>query len=190
MPSTESVTNNSVDQLSWVDKQSRGVALKLLSYLKQGQLHLQEQNGEQWHFGDPDSDIKAHVTVLDGRFYRRLLVGGSIAAGETYVDNYWQTPDLTSVIRIFARNLPALAKLEGRLGWLSYPMQRLSHWRRRNHKQQAKQNIAAHYDLGNELYRRFLDPRMQYSSAIYKTSAMSLADAQEAKLTALCDSLK
>ena len=61
---------------------------------------------------------------------------------------------------------------------------------RRNSRDQAKKNISAHYDLGNKLYEKFLDPSMMYSSAIYPTPEATLAEAQENKLRSICDKLQ
>src|SRR5690606_32538188 len=116
-------------------------------------------------------------------------LGGSIASGELFIDKHWETPDLTSVIQIFARNLSALDRFEAKFTWLTRPIQKLQHWSRRNTKQQAKENISAHYDLGNSLYSEFLDERMQYSSAVYPTKDSTLSDAQTYKLKRLCDSI-
>ena len=65
--------------------------------------------------------------MLSADFYRRLVIGGSIGAAELYIDMSWETDDLTSVIRVFARNLPALDKLETRLAWLTYPFNKYQH---------------------------------------------------------------
>lgn len=70
------------------------------------------------------------------------------------------------------------------------PINKLQHFARRNTKDQAKKNIEAHYDLGNKLYTRFLDPTMMYSSAIYPDSNATLNDAQNYKLKAICDKLQ
>ncbi|RUO81396.1 SAM-dependent methyltransferase [Idiomarina tyrosinivorans] len=173
-----------------LNKTFRELALKLLAHLQDGHLVLRENDQLIAEFGRKGSDIHAEVNVRRSDFYRRLVMGGSIAAGELYVEHAWETPDLTSVIRLFARNLPALDKLEQRFAWLTLPFQKFAHWKNRNNKQQAKANIAAHYDLGNELYTRFLDQRMQYSSAVYPAADSSLDEAQEYKIRRLCEDLR
>lgn len=179
-----------VQQATTTERWARKAVLRLLAELKQGFVVLKEHGQLVGSFGDERSDLRAEINVLQPSFYRRLLLGGSIASGETYVDEAWETPDLTQVIRIFARNLPALDAFEAKFSWLLLPWQKYQHWRRRNHKQQAKENISAHYDLGNDLYQAFLDPAMQYSSAVYPDPTADLASAQQYKLQRLCDSLE
>lgn len=171
------------------DKWARRAVVRLLSELDDGYVTLREQGELLGYFGREQSDLKAEINVLKPDFYRRLLLGGSIASGETFIDGSWETPDLTKVIQLFARNLPALDAFEAKFSWLLLPWQKYQHWRRRNHKQQAKENISAHYDLGNDLYESFLDPAMQYSSAVYPTPQSTLVEAQQHKLKLLCDSL-
>lgn len=172
------------------DKWARRAVVRLLSELEDGYVTLREQGELLGHFGREQSDLKAEINVLKPGFYRRMLLGGSIASGETFIDESWETPDLTKVIQLFARNLPALDAFEAKFTWLLLPWQKFQHWQRRNHKQQAKENISAHYDLGNDLYESFLDPAMQYSSAVYPAPQSTLAEAQQHKLKRLCDSLE
>ena len=120
----------------------------------------------------------------------RLLTGGSIGAAELFIDKAWETPNLTAVIQVFARNMDALDKLERKVAWLTFPINKYRHWANRNHKAQAKKNISAHYDLGNELYTRFLDTNMQYSSALFLQGNETLEQAQLNKMDRLCRKLE
>ena len=113
-----------------------------------------------------------------------------MGAGESYLDGLWDSDDVTAVVRIFARNLPTLDEWENKFKWLTMPINKIQHLARRNTKDQAKKNIEAHYDLGNKLYTRFLDPTMMYSSAIYPDPNATLNDAQNYKLKAICDKLQ
>ena len=106
------------------------------------------------------------------------------------MDGLWTSPNLTNVIRIFARNLPVLDKWEKRFGWLTYPFNKIQHFLNRNSVEQARKNIQAHYDLGNQLYTQFLDESMMYSSAVYPHPEANLAEAQQHKLKAICDKLQ
>ncbi|WP_411358320.1 class I SAM-dependent methyltransferase [Pseudidiomarina salilacus] len=177
-------------QAKTTEKWARRAVLRLLQELREGFVTLRENGEVVGHFGNELSELRAEINVLKPSFYRKLLFGGSIASGETFINQEWETPDLTSVIQLFARNLPALDAFEAKFSWLLMPYQKFQHWRRRNHKQQAKENISAHYDLGNDLYEAFLDPAMQYSSAVYPTADADLTAAQQYKLKRLCDSLE
>ncbi|CAI8152626.1 MAG: Tuberculostearic acid methyltransferase UfaA1 [Pseudidiomarina mangrovi] len=178
-----------LSDMSFIDKMARKLALNLLSRIQYGSFLIKEQGSTVGQFGEADGPLQAEIDVLKPEFYRRLLIGGSIASGELFIDQAWSTPDLTKVIQLFARNLPALDAFEARFTWLVLPFQRFQHWRRSNSKRQAKENISAHYDLGNDLYEGFLDPLLQYSSAVYPHADASLAEAQQHKLKRLCDSL-
>lgn len=188
MSSEQVIMSNT--SISVTDKICRKILLKVFSMLPQGHLVIKEQGGLVDAYGEKDSDIQAEINILDLNFYRRLLFGGSIASGETYVEGLWETPDLTHVIQIFARNLPVLDQWENKLEWLAMPMRQLLHLKRQNTSEQAKKNIAAHYDLGNQLYKEFLDKSMMYSAAIYPSETSSLAEAQQYKLRVICEKLQ
>lgn len=175
---------------SAIDRSCRSAFLKVLSMLPEGHMLIKENGATVGEFGTPGHPLKADINIVDIKAYRALLFGGSVAAGETYTDGLWTTSDLTSVIRIFARNLPMLDKWEEKYRWLLLPLYKIQHFLRRNTKTQAKKNIEAHYDLGNKLYTRFLDNTMMYSSAIYPDPNASLSDAQHHKLKTICDKLQ
>lgn len=178
------------ESLSWIDRLSKTLLLKIFSSLPEGYMIIKENGVLVDRFGDPSSDLHAEVNFTDMKVYRRLLFGGSVASGETFTENMWETPNLTNVIRIFARNLPMLDSWEAKMRWIATPIRKVSHLKRRNSETQAKKNISAHYDLGNKLYKRFLDPSMMYSAAIYPTPCASLEQAQQTKLKAICDKLQ
>jgi cyclopropane-fatty-acyl-phospholipid synthase len=175
---------------SWGDKLSRNIMLKIFSSLPEGQIIVKEYGVLVDVYGQKGADLHAEIDILDLGVYRRLLFGGSVASGETYSEGLWTTPNLTNVVRIFARNLPVLDRWESRMEWLALPLRKINHLASRNSSTQAKKNIAAHYDLGNRLYTRFLDDSMMYSSAIYPSSESSLAEAQQEKLKTICEKLQ
>ena len=168
----------------------RSVLVKVLEKAAEGHFLLKENGRVITEVGNPDAELKAEVDVLDSRAYARALLGGNTAAGEAFVDGWWTSPDITQVTRFFSRNLAMTDYWDSRFGWLLKPFKVLRYLKRANTKRQAKKNILAHYDLGNELYSSFLDPKMQYSSAIYKAADDSLAEAQTNKLRRICEKLK
>ncbi|WP_201585671.1 SAM-dependent methyltransferase [Psychrobacter jeotgali] len=133
-----------------------------------------------------------HVTLTlhDSRVYRRLLLGGSIALADSYIEGQWDTDDLTGLIRLAARNLAVLNKLENRFAGISKAFEKANHQLRSNDAVGSKSNILAHYDLGNEMYQRFLDESMMYSSAVYPAADSSLSEAQQHKLELICQRLQ
>ncbi|GKW42986.1 SAM-dependent methyltransferase [Pectobacterium parvum] len=168
---------------------ARKVVFLLLSRIEGGGLRLREPEGNETLFGDRHAALQGDITIHNSRVYRRVLLGGSIAAGESYIDGDWSSTNLTLVLQLLAQNQALVDTLETRFGWLTGPFHRFIHWCRRNRPQQAQKNIAAHYDLGNHFYRSFLDSEMLYSSAWYQQPEMTLEDAQRAKLHRLCEQL-
>ena len=176
--------------VSKTERFARRVLFAVLNRSQRGSFIVKENNREVAHFQGPLPGPHAEINVVNGKTYQAMVFSGDIGAGEAFMSGHWTSPDLTAVIEFFAANLNVLDALEKRLSWLTWPLHMLSHVRRRNSKARAKENIAAHYDLGNELYTRFLDTRLQYSSAVYTAADMSLEDAQEEKLRRLCDQLQ
>ncbi|MFL2871899.1 MAG: class I SAM-dependent methyltransferase [Pseudohongiellaceae bacterium] len=168
----------------------RALLLKVLSKASEGHFVLKENGNIIAEVGSPSADLQAEADVLDQRAYERALLGGNTAAGEAYVDGWWTSPDITQVTRFFSRNLSMMDYWDSRFGWLLKPFKTMRYLRRLNSKRQAKKNILAHYDLGDELYQTFLDSKMQYSSAIFDEEGNSLEEAQVNKLTRICDQLK
>jgi cyclopropane-fatty-acyl-phospholipid synthase len=141
-------------------------------------------------FGDRQSALKGQIVVHDTSFYQDVVSDGSIGAAEAYVKGKWTSPELTKVIEVMARNQSQLDKIESQVRWFTQFKKRLLRYKNANTVQGSKKNILSHYDLGNALYSRFLDPAMQYSSAIYSDTATTLNDAQQLKLDIICQRLE
>ena len=189
MPNAEQVLVESSSS-SWQHKLCRTIMLKVFASLPQGQMVIKEKGVLVDTFGQKDSDLHAEIDFQCLSVYQSLLFGGSVASGETFSEGLWTTPNLTNVIRIFARNLPLLDSWEAKMEWLAFPIRKISHLANKNSATGSKKNIAAHYDLGNKLYTRFLDDSMMYSAAIYPSENSTLAQAQIAKLKTICDKLQ
>jgi cyclopropane-fatty-acyl-phospholipid synthase len=109
------------------------------------------------------------VVVRNQRFYRRTALGGTLGAGESYVDGDWDCDDLVGLVRLLVRNRAASDGLERGAARFAGWVARLAHvLLRDNDRRGSRRNIAAHYDLGNGLFERMLDSRMQYSSAMFE----------------------
>ena len=169
-------------------KIARNLVLKALSAVRQGRIILVDCD-QRREFGDPDARLSATVRVTHPDFYRRVAFGGTIAAGEAYIDGLWNCSDLTSLIRVMVRNQEAQQKLEGSLARIAGPLRRLLHRLNDNTRSGSRKNIAAHYDLGNDFYRLFLDPTMAYSCGIFERADSSLEDASAAKFDRICRKL-
>jgi cyclopropane-fatty-acyl-phospholipid synthase len=166
----------------------RRAVLRQLENLRHGLLLIQE-GSDTLHFGTPQSELRAEIRVSDPAVWGLVAGNGSIGAGEAYIHGYWSTPDLTAVIRIFVANLDVLDAMEGGLARLGRPLIQGLHWLNRNTRQGSRRNIAAHYDLGNDLFEQFLDPTMMYSAAMFRREDDSLEQAQLNKLERICQKL-
>lgn len=167
---------------------ARWLLFRLLSGIREGSLTVRE--GQQTlHFGDESSALRAEVQILAPGVYWRLLTGGSLAAAESWMEGEWETHQLTPLLQILALNGKVLGRLESGFRLLGNPLERLRHWTRRNYRKQARENISAHYDLGNEFYAHFLDEDLLYSSALFTADDQALSQAQQAKMARLCEQL-
>ena len=167
----------------------RSAVLARLGAIARGTLVLDE-GGALTFLGEPaDDGLVARITVRDPRFWRRVALGGSVGAGEAYVDGDWDAEDLTAAVRVLARNLEVLDGMEGGLALVTRPALRAFQALRRNTRAGARRNIAAHYDLGNEFFALMLDPTMTYSSAVFDPPDLSLEEASRHKLDLLCRKL-
>lgn len=166
----------------------RQAVMGRLRLLRQG--WLQVRHGETvLDFGDRLSPLRAVIDVRNEALWGMVACNGSIGAGEAYIQGYWSSPDLAAVTRLFVANLDALDALEGGLARLGRPALRLLHWLNRNSRRGSQRNIMAHYDLGNDLFERLLDPTLMYSSAIFSSPEQGLEQAQLQKLDVICRKL-
>ena len=157
------------------------MGLAAAARIRVGCLAVVLPDGERRVFGDATSSRHAEIRIHDTAAAVRLLLHGETGVGEAYMDGQWSSPDVEALIELAALNRSALG-LAAR--WWRVPLEiprRLAHRARRNTKAKASENISAHYDLGNDFYRLFLDETMTYSSAVFESADQSLADAQRAK---------
>ncbi len=173
-----------------LDGLGRRLVLGQLRALEHGELLIREGNREH-HFGRPDpaAGLRATLAVNNPRFWGDLAFGGSIGAGEAFMQDCWECDDLVALVRIMVRNRDLLESMDRGPAILSRPLRRLFHWVNRNTRRGAKRNIAAHYDLGNDFFALWLDPSMMYSCAIFEPEQASLAEAQQVRLDRVCRSL-
>ena len=167
----------------------RKAMLDKFACLENAVLTIKDPLGE-FVLGSEGADgLSARIEVLDMSFYRQVALGGSIGAAESYMDQYWQANDLCRVIQIFVRNRDLLNSMESGLAILANQLLKVWHFSNRNSQQGSRRNIAAHYDLGNELFALFLDQHSMYSSATFYHPDLSLEDASTAKLERICQKL-
>jgi len=160
-----------------------------LGRMTHGTLELRS-GGEVEVFGEGgEGALSARVEVRDQRFFRRVALGGTLGAAESFLDGDWTTGELTSLIRILLRNGEAAGALESGAARYGALAARLWGTLRRNTRAGSKRNIAAHYDLGNEFFVKMLDPTLTYSCGVYPSATATLEEASRNKLDLLCRKL-
>ncbi len=145
---------------------------------------------ETYAFGEPDSSLRAMAVIHDERFFARAITGADIGIGESYMDGDWTSPDVVSVVRLAIRNLRALDSGHRVLSFARRLTSQVRHRLRGNTISGSPRNIRAHYDLGNDFYRLFLDSEMAYSCAYFLREDDSLEAAQAQKFDLICRKLR
>jgi len=170
--------------------------LNLLERLPHGQLDLEQPDGRLLHLPRPPSGAAdAHCVLHDWQALERTLKSGDIGLAEGYIAGEWDSPDLAALLRLCMANRDHVQSLVygswwGRLGY------RVRHLLQRNTRAGSARNIHAHYDLGNDFYRLWLDPGMSYSAAWFQGRTgqelrnADLQQAQQAKLRRTLDEVR
>ena len=167
------------------------LVFKFLERLEYGIIEISDKHGFYRRFGSisstpSETEIEpAKILIDDWQIFRRIILYGDIAFGETYMESLWETPDLNHLLWVIGKNRKSLnAAIRGNR--FTNAFNRIRHLLNKNTKKQARQNIEAHYDLGNNFYELWLDPSMTYSSAIQRredgTKATDLEEAQHFKI--------
>ncbi len=179
---TQSVTLNNTMPLK------ANLLFKMLEKLEQGTMRLTLPIGDQLVFNGKHAGIEAHLHIKDWAAVNKIIRSGDIGVAEAYRDGWIDSPNMLDVLLLALANEQALDNaLHGSfLGTLIY---RLRHWLNRNTKANSQKNIHAHYDIGNDFYRLWLDESMTYSSAYFTDPHQDLVSAQYAKYDRLLQQL-
>ena len=157
------------------------VLFKLLGSLRHGRITATLPDKSRHEFGHDAHGIHAHIEIFDLGICTQILTGGDVAFGEGYFNGAWDSPDLVALLTLLAKNQNELMPAFYGKGWKGW-LFKLRHLLRTNSKKQARKNIEAHYDLGNNFYSVWLDKTLTYSSAIFNGNMNGdLAEAQIAK---------
>ncbi|MGI9184664.1 MAG: class I SAM-dependent methyltransferase [Solirubrobacteraceae bacterium] len=164
----------------------RQAASLLLDQIRIGSLTVVE-DGRRSTFGTghPAATINLHSPE-----FWRMLMKGSRGLAESYRDGVWDSPDLVAVIRLAARNAVLIDRVRSVTAPFWTPRQRVRATLNRRTRQRSRRDIAHHYDIGNELFTRMLDPTMMYSCALFEQEGMTLEQASVAKLERVCEQLE
>lgn len=138
--------------------------------------------------GAEEQDTEGVILVRDFAFARRSILGGDIGFFESFSDGQWESPNVTDVLYIFARNADYVREAFRAAPLIAF-FDRIRHGFNRNTRTGSRRNIMAHYDLGNAFYEKWLDRSMTYSSARFTPGAADLSAAQENKYRTLAQSI-
>ena len=159
----------------------RMMTTAFLRRIESGDLTLVFPDGRRERYGESKGK-RADIRVVDNNFFRRTLLRGGIGFGESYVAGEWNTSDLSGTLALLSENIEHLEEKHHRISSLGRSYEYLRHLLRFNTRAGSRRNIEAHYDLSNDFFALFLDPKMVYSCGIYKRSETTLEEAQIKKL--------
>ena len=155
------------------------IVFNILKKINYGFLEISTLSGEVLQFGNPNDRLKANLVIKSPALNYNLIKGGSVGFAECFMRNEFETNNLSDLIELTARNINIIHKFSGVLDlkFLNYIKNKFI----KNTKSRSKENIAKHYDLGNDLFSLCLDETLTYSSAIFDDKNKILSDAQNNK---------
>ena len=155
------------------------IVFNILKKINNGFLEISTLSGEVLQFGNPNDRLKANLVIKSPAFNYNLIKGGSVGFAECFMKNEFETNNLSDLIELTARNINIIHKFSGVLDlkFLNYIKNKFI----KNTKSRSKENIAKHYDLGNDFFSLWLDETLTYSSAIFDDQNKNLSDAQNNK---------
>ena len=154
--------------------------------VRHGRLDVRLPDGRVFRVEGSAPGPVAEMHVHEADLFARLIREGDMGFSDAYLDGWWSTPDLMAFMDFVSHDNDAVYDGFPGMGLLR-AYERFRFWLQRNHKRQAKKNIAHHYDLGNDFYALWLDDTMTYSSALFETGQESLEKAQTAKYASMVD---
>ena len=164
------------------------IVFNVLKDINTGYLEIKKIDGKLIRFGNPEHSLKAFIKIKKPNFTFNLIKGGSIGFAEAYMRDEFETNNLSNLIEITARNIMIIYRFSG---LLDLPI--INFFKNtfvKNTKRRSKENIAKHYDLGNEFFSLWLDKTLTYSSAIFEEKNQKLSDAQNNKYQKLINLIK
>ena len=155
------------------------IVFSILKRIDVGFLEISTFSGEVLKFGNPNDKLKVNLKIKNPALNYNLIKGGSIGFAECYMKNEFKTNNLSDLIELTARNISIVHKFSGVLDLKFFNF--IKNKFIKNTKSRSKENIAKHYDLGNDFFSLWLDKTLTYSSAIFDDQNKNLSDAQNNK---------
>ena len=152
------------------------IVFKSLKFIKYGSIELVNYDNKKYIFGSSNEDLKVKIKINKPGLTYQIVKSGSIGMAESYMRGDFETDSLTNLIELTAKNIKLIYKFSG---LLDFPIvNNIKSIFIKNNKSKSKENIAKHYDLGNEFFSLWLDPSLTYSSAIFENHDSNLESAQ------------
>ncbi|MGD9386712.1 MAG: cyclopropane-fatty-acyl-phospholipid synthase family protein [Gammaproteobacteria bacterium] len=176
---------------SRMQRLAKRLLLERMAHICTGGIEVHDEDGTHrfGEYGQPGA-LQTRIEVLHPQFWADAAFGGTTTAGEAYIHGLWTCDDLTALVRILVANREVLESVDGGATRFATLGRRIAHWLNRNSRDGSRRNIAAHYDLGNDFFRLFLDPTMSYSAGIFEREDATLEQASLAKMDAACRKLE
>ena len=171
-----------------LNRLSDKLVFNILAGINVGYLEITNYQGEVFKFGNPQDNLKAKLKIKKPNFSFNLIKGGSIGFAESYMRGEFETDNLSNLIEITAQNIKIIYKFSGLLDFSIINF--LKGIFIKNTKNRSKENIAKHYDLGNDFFSLWLDETLTYSSGIFNKTTKDLSDAQNNKYQKMIDLIK
>ncbi|WP_424966814.1 class I SAM-dependent methyltransferase [Dinoroseobacter sp. S375] len=163
-------------------------AFDTASKIEHGRLDFILSDGRRFRVEGPHPGPVGELVIHNDDVFGRLIREGELGFCDAYLDGWWSTPDLQAFMDLISADNEAL--FDGYTGFaVVRAVEKLRFWLQSNSKKQAKKNISAHYDLGNEFYGLWLDDTMTYSSAMFETGQESTEAAQQRKYASMVDEM-
>ena len=171
-----------------IDRISDTIVFNALKNIKYGFLKITNFDGEVLKFGDINEELKVRIIIKHPGLNYNLIRNGSIGLAESYMQGYFETENLSDLIELTAKNIKLIYKFSGILDFpiINFLKSKII----KNTKNRSKENIAKHYDLGNDFFSLWLDDTLTYSSAIFDNEKQALSEAQNNKYQKLINLLK
>lgn len=170
---------------------SKKIIFKVLKNIKQGTITLHDSFGTYVFEGEElDPSECVSISIKNQQAYKKILAQGSVGAGKSFIDGDWETDNLKKLIALFIKNTTLFNSIESPLARVLSFIRTIGYKLNINTVSRAKDNILAHYDLGNDFFELILDPTMMYSCALYEPWDIKLNEAAENKIQRICTKLE
>ena len=144
------------------------IVFNFLKFIKHGNLKLINFDGQEYNFGNKKDKLQAQIKINKPGLTFKIIRNGSVGLAESYMNNDFETDNLTNLIELAAKNIKIIHKFSGAFDFSLF--NKIKNIFIKNNKSRSKENISKHYDLGNEFFSLWLDKTLTYSSAIFDES--------------------